>query len=172
MKIAPLFYLLLITCLHLSPESSAQPKKKKPVKAVSGDDSNIVFTKVEHNIHFPGGANAWFKFANDNLDFAAILKSQPANPAVFKDSVVVQFIVDKDGLLSDFNFLKGNSAMVKAVFRLLKESPIWEPEEQCGRKVKAYKIMRVDVSIDTHNNVYKVEHFKNSYDYFNSSLYR
>lgn len=54
--------------------------------------------------------------------------------------VVVQFIVDQKGTLSDIKALTAHGyGMEQEVIRVLKKSPKWLPAQVNGRKVKAYR---------------------------------
>jgi len=62
--------------------------------------------------------------------------------------VVVQFIVDKEGRISDMKALTNHGfGMEQEVIRVLKRSPRWLPAIQDGRKVKAYRKQPITFSI-------------------------
>jgi len=52
---------------------------------------------------------------------------------------VVQFIVDKNGVLSDIAAISGPELLQAAAVEVIKESPRWKPAIQDGRVVKSYK---------------------------------
>ena len=54
-------------------------------------------------------------------------------------TVVVQFIVDKNGMLSDIQAISGPAQLQNAAVDIIKQSPKWIPAVQFGRKVKSYK---------------------------------
>lgn len=166
MKNFILIYLILIFCLHLSIDGSAQSKKQKAKNDSIKEDDNVIYTKTERHSSFPGDADAWFEFANKNFDYAAVLQQIPGDFSQFKDSIIVKFIVGRTGELSDFTIEKGNPMLKEPVIKLLKSSPKWLPEEQGGRYVKAYRRLRIDVLIEKNKNIKKVEHLEDSYNYF------
>jgi len=93
--------------------------------------------KVEFEAEFRGGLDGWrnFLLANMNPD-APVKNHAPAG----NYNVVVQFIVDKDGTISDIKPLTNYGyGMEREVVRILKLSPKWEPAQQNGRMVKAYR---------------------------------
>jgi protein TonB len=54
--------------------------------------------------------------------------------------VVIQFIIDKEGKISNITALtKHGFGMEEEVIRLLKKAPNWKPAIQDGRFVKAYR---------------------------------
>jgi protein TonB len=54
-------------------------------------------------------------------------------------TVVVQFIVDKDGTISNISAVSGPELLQEAATEVIKKSPNWTPASQNGRKVKSYK---------------------------------
>jgi TonB family protein len=95
---------------------------------------NTVATKVEIESYFPGGPHAWLQFLNDHLTYP--------NKAVRKKiegTVLLQFIVDKEGNVSDLKALSGDPILQEAALKAMKDSPRWKPAIQNGRIVKSYK---------------------------------
>lgn len=103
------------------------------------DDTNYdqTFTKVEVEAEFPGGAGAWKNYLQRNLNASApIDNGAPAG----QYTVTVQFIVDKEGNISDVKALTNHGfGMEEEAVRAIKRGPKWTPAEQNGRKVKAYR---------------------------------
>jgi protein TonB len=63
--------------------------------------------------------------------------------------VVVRFIVNKDGEISDISAETNlGHGMEQEVIRLIKTSPKWIPASQYGRKVNAYRRQPVTFQID------------------------
>jgi periplasmic protein TonB len=61
------------------------------------------------------------------------------NASTGRYSVVIQFVVDKEGNVSDIKALTNHGhGMEEEAIRVLKKSPQWEPAIQNGHKVKAY----------------------------------
>ena len=52
---------------------------------------------------------------------------------------MVQFIVDKEGSLSDIKAISGPKELQEESIRVVKESGKWIPAVQNGKKVRAYK---------------------------------
>jgi protein TonB len=92
------------------------------------------FTKVDIESEFPGGVEGWRQFLTQHLKYP--------NKAVRKEiqgDVVVQFIVQKDGTLSDIHAISGPDLLRESAENVLKQSPPWKPAMQNGRYVKSYK---------------------------------
>ena len=55
-------------------------------------------------------------------------------------TVVIQFIVEKDGSVSDVRALTNHAfGMEEEAVRVIKKEPYWVPAVQNGRQVKAYR---------------------------------
>jgi len=51
----------------------------------------------------------------------------------------VQFIVDKQGVVSDVEAISGPNELREEAVRVIKKSGQWTPAVQNGRQVKSYK---------------------------------
>ena len=100
-------------------------------------DSAKVFEKVEVEASFKGGVSAWHRFLLTNLN-ASIPLDNGAPEGRF--TVLIQFIVDKQGEISNFKALtKYGYGMEDEAIRVIKESGKWTPAEHGGKKVIAYR---------------------------------
>jgi protein TonB len=105
-------------------------------KQQDDDNGGRPFTKVEIDASFPGGPAAWQHFLGRNL--------RAPDDAVsngISGKVVVQFIVDKDGNVSDVVAISGpeQGGLREEAVRVIKKSGKWTPAVQNGRYVKAYR---------------------------------
>ena len=103
------------------------------------DETNYdqTFTKVEVEADFPGGMGAWRKYLERNL--SADVASSGGAPAG-SYTVVVQFIVDKEGNVSDVKAQSSHGyGLEEEAVRVVKKSGKWKPAIQNGREVKAYR---------------------------------
>ena len=100
------------------------------------EDYDKTFTKVEIESEFPGGAAAWLRYMNKNLRYP----DDAVNNEI-QGTVVVQFIVDKEGNVSDVQAISGpeNGGLRDEAVRVIKKSGKWTPAVQNGRQVKSYK---------------------------------
>ena len=121
--------ILLLVTLAISGSSIAQQKV-----AIDKLDSLQVFAKVEIESEFPGGIESWRNFLIDNLKYPG--KARRKN---IQGTVVVQFIVNKDGSLTDYEAISGPPELRNAAVNVIKKSPKWIPAQQSGKKVKSYK---------------------------------
>ncbi|HTS45108.1 MAG TPA: energy transducer TonB [Puia sp.] len=98
------------------------------------EDYDKTFTKVEIESDYPGGAAAWMRYLSKNLHYP----DDAVNNEIQGD-VIVQFIVDKEGNVSDVEAISGPSELRDEAVRVIKRSGQWTPAIQNGRKVKSYK---------------------------------
>ena len=105
----------------------------------------INFVKVEVEASFPGGETEWKAFLGSLLNPDVPIKRKAP---VGKYNVVVQFIVDKDGGVTNIKALTAHGyGMEEEVIRVISQSPRWSPAEQGGRKVKAYRKQPITFSV-------------------------
>lgn len=109
---------------------------KGVVEAPKKDDEDWdkTFTKVEIESEYPGGAAAWQRYLNRNLRYP-----QEAIDNEIQGAVVVQFIVDKEGNVSDVEAISGPNELRSEAIRVIRKSGKWTPAVQNGRQVKSYK---------------------------------
>lgn len=99
----------------------------------------LVFTRVEEPAAFPGGIQEWVNYLNQNLTYPV-----DAHRMGIQGRVFVQFIVEKDGSLSDIKVVKGIGAGCdEETVRVLKEGPNWNPGMQRGQPVRQKMIQNV-----------------------------
>jgi protein TonB len=99
-------------------------------------DYNQTFTKVEIESQYPGGAAAWLRYLNKNFRYP-----EQALAGEIQGTVTVQFIVDKDGNVSDVEAVSGpeEGGLREEAMRVIRQSGKWIPAIQNGRQVKSYK---------------------------------
>jgi protein TonB len=100
------------------------------------EDYDKTFTKVEIESEYPGGPAAWLRYLNKNFRYP----DDAVNNEI-QGTVVVQFIVDKEGNVSDVNAISGpeSGGLREEAVRVIKKSGKWTPAVQNGRQVKSYK---------------------------------
>ncbi|OQP51099.1 energy transducer TonB [Niastella yeongjuensis] len=105
---------------------------EKPQKADEEDDG--IRLKVEIESEYPGGVAAWQRFLKKNLNYPQIAIDNEVQGAV-----VVQFIVDKEGNVSDVQAVSGPEELRAEAVRVIRKSGKWTPAIQNGHRVKSYK---------------------------------
>ncbi|MEO6136247.1 MAG: energy transducer TonB [Ginsengibacter sp.] len=99
------------------------------------ENKDSVFMTVEIDATFPGGPAAWHKFVSN-----AIMKEMDEFAENDFGTCNVQFIVDKDGNVSDVHALdmKG-SKLAEIAVNSIRKGPRWNAAMQNGKKVNAYR---------------------------------
>lgn len=94
------------------------------------------FTRVEIDASFPGGVTQWARFLNKNLRYPEEALNQGIG-----GTVMVQFVVDLDGNVSDVKAISGpeTGGLREEAERVIRKSGKWVPAVQNGRHVKAYR---------------------------------
>ena len=104
-----------------------------------------IFTYVEQMPEFPGGQTELMKFLNKNLRYPPAARENG-----IEGRVVVQFVVDETGNISDLQVLRdiGGGCAEEAV-RVVKQMPNWKPGKQNGNPVKVYYKLPVTFKLGT-----------------------
>ncbi len=99
----------------------------------ANDQYDKVFTEAQIEAKFPGGQGAWARYLQQNLNSDVALKAHAPNG---KYTVVVSFLVDKEGNITDVKALNdpGYGTAQEAV-RVIKAGPRWMPAVQDGKNV-------------------------------------
>lgn len=104
-----------------------------------------VFRKVEIEASFSGGDRAWRSYLERNLN-ASVPVDNKAPEGNY--TVVVQFIVDKEGTISDIKPLTNHGyGMEQEVIKVISKGPKWTPAIQDGKAVKAYRRQPVTFAV-------------------------
>jgi protein TonB len=108
-----------------------------PVEKKEAEDK--IFTKVEIEATFPGGAGAWTKYVQ-----RAIEAEQDEFTETDYGTCIVKFIVDKSGKVSEVEAttMKG-SKLAEVATNTIRKGPNWTPAQQNGRYVNAYRLQPV-----------------------------
>jgi protein TonB len=116
------------------------------VEAPKEDDSDKVFQKVEIDAEFPGGTSGWTRYVTREIE----RNIDDLQDDGRSGTVVILFIVDKEGAVSEVralpcneagvgNCLPPNSKLAEIAVNAIRKGPKWKPAIQNGRQVKAYR---------------------------------
>lgn len=110
---------------------------KQIVEEKKEEDENKIFDKVEIEASFPGGDTKWRQYLERNAN-GQVATDNGAPEGTY--TVVVQFVVDKEGNISDVKALTNHGyGMEQEAVRVIQKGPKWTPAVQNGRQVKAYR---------------------------------
>ena len=101
----------------------------EPVKPK--EEENKVFDVVEQMPSFPGGNAALLNYLGQNIKYPVIAEENG-----IQGRVIVQFVVGKDGHISDVRVAKSvDPSLDKEAVRVVKGMPRWIPGKQNGQAV-------------------------------------
>lgn len=110
---------------------------------VEEEVADEIFTVVEEMAEFKGGAGAFAKYLQSNVVYPHQARRMGVEGKVF-----VQFIVGKDGSLSDIKVLKGLGAGCdEEAIRVMKKSPPWNAAKQRGRPVRLRMVIPLNFTL-------------------------
>lgn len=126
---------------------------KKDVKVVASAPQTVVsddqtFSVVEQMPEYPGGMRAGLEFMARNLRY--LTKAREAGK---QGRVIVQFVVRKDGSLSDFKVLRPVDPWLDAeAIRVISTMPKWKPGMQEGKPVSVKFTLPVTFMLEGTNH--------------------
>lgn len=140
--VLPAFALLVAGNISCSQDASqTEDAKEEVVAPVSSEakeapaDSTVkeeVFMVAEQMPEFPGGMKELLKFLQDNLKYP-----ENAMKNNVQGRVIVQFVVEKDGTLTEFKVARSVDPDLDAeALRVLQTMPKWKPGMQRGKIVR------------------------------------
>lgn len=102
-------------------------------------EDNSIYTAVQVKADFPGGMGKFYEFVRKNY-------KTPEEEGL-NGKVLVQFVVEKDGTLTDIKVLRdlGHGTGAEAI-RVLKKVPKWKPAIQNGRAVRSLFSLPISIS--------------------------
>lgn len=99
---------------------------------------------VEQQAEFPGGVTELMKYLRDNLKYPEIAKE-----GTIQGRVVLRFVVEKDGSVSNISILKSvHELLDKEAIRVTKGMKNWSPGKQGGRSVRSYFTLPVNFKLE------------------------
>ena len=129
------------------PKEKAEVKQKKveiqqPEKVVERVKSSVKFTApvikkevfevVEQMPSFPGGDKALLEYLSNNIKYPVVAQENGV-----QGRVVVSFVVEKDGSITDVKVVRSvDPSLDKEAARVVKSMPRWIPGKQNGSAVR------------------------------------
>ncbi|MGZ3764948.1 MAG: energy transducer TonB [Mucilaginibacter sp.] len=141
--------LILIPALILIASATVKAQETEPKTPRASDvvvlkvDSNAIFTAVENAPEYKGGMQAFYKYLQQSIHY-------PANAVKnrVQGKVLITFIVEKDGSLSNVKVARGVADDIDAeAIRVIKASPNWNPGTQNGRPVRVVYTVPINFSL-------------------------
>lgn len=101
--------------------------------AAEEEKEEEIFTVVEDEPEFPGGDDALYEFIGKNIVYP-----RAARDAQIEGTVVVEFVVEPNGKLSNVKAIrKVAPSLDEEAVRVVKMLPAWKPGKQRGKAVRS-----------------------------------
>ncbi|HTQ66647.1 MAG TPA: M56 family metallopeptidase [Puia sp.] len=108
------------------------------------ESTEKIYSKVEVESDFPGGPEAWRNFIYKTLHYP----DDAINKEIQGD-VLVQFVIDKKGNVSDVKAISGPKELRAESVRVIEQSSgKWIPAMEGGQKVAAYKLQPIKYRLE------------------------
>ena len=136
--------LILLVIVDAPAKASAQDKKGKTTqtrKDTTTDDK--VYEVCEQMPIFEGGDAALMKYLTDSVKYPEMAKKHGV-----QGRVVIGFIVEKDGSLTDVKVLRHvDIALDAEALRVVKGMPKWIPGRQNGKRVRVRYLLPIHICL-------------------------
>ncbi|MBP7102027.1 MAG: energy transducer TonB [Bacteroidales bacterium] len=104
---------------------------------------DIPFRVVEVNPEFPGGDDALMSYLKKNIVYP-----KTAIDAGIQGTVMVQFVVERDGSITNVDIYRGKGQILNVeAIRVVKSMPKWNPGQQRGKNVRVIFIIPIDFQL-------------------------
>lgn len=103
------------------------------------EEVDEIFTIVEESAAPKGGMAAFYKYVNDKMKYPAQARRMGIEGRVF-----VEFVIGKDGSISEVRAVKGIGAGCdEEAVRVIQAAPSWTPGKQRGKPVKQRMVLPI-----------------------------
>jgi periplasmic protein TonB len=110
-----------------------------PVVEEEKEDPNTIFTVVEETAAPIGGMSAFYEYVGKKIKYPAQARRMNIEGRVF-----VEFVIEKDGSITDVKSIKGIGAGCdEEAERILKSAPKWKPGKQRGKPVRQKMVLPI-----------------------------
>jgi periplasmic protein TonB len=130
-------YLILIGLLLSANVAFAQKTDTNKVVITTATADDVVYTSVETLPEFPGGIQQFVGFLSSNIHYPVAARKKG-----IQGRVIITFIIEKDGSLSNIKVARGiGGGCDEEALRVMNLSPKWKPGMQNGQAVRvAYSV--------------------------------
>lgn len=103
-----------------------------PVVETKEVEEDVIVVHAEVMPEFPGGTSALMKYLSTHIKYPAVSQEIGAY-----GRVIVQFVVDRDGTITDPVVVRGVEVHLdKEAIRVISSMPKWKPGMQNGKRVR------------------------------------
>lgn len=134
----------IITLVAVIAILSANAQKSDSLKKLAADTT--IFTTAEMQPEFPGGNDNFLKFIGKNIRYPS-----DARRVNKQGKVIVQFIIEKDGSVTNVKVLRPLFPSIDSeAIRVVSSSAKWKPGMQKGQGVRVSYVVPITFNIDNH----------------------
>jgi TonB family protein len=113
-------------------KNTEEPKADENQNAMNTPEEETTFLVVEEMPQFPGGEQAMFQYIGKQLEYPEEAKRKGVEGRVF-----IEFIVEKDGSITNVHVMKGiGHGCDAAAKEVIENMPDWIPGKQRGKAVR------------------------------------
>ena len=106
-------------------------------------EEKVIFTVVEQEASFPGGIQKLNEYLATSIKYP-----QQAKETGTKGRVMLTFVVERDGSITDIKILRDiGSGCGEEAKRVVKEMPKWQPAKQRGKAVRQQFVLPVSFNL-------------------------
>ena len=126
------------------PPEQSKAQEKPAEAAPEVQEETQIFKVVEVMPEYPGGLDEMYKYIGENIIYPDSAKLNKISGRVF-----INFVVEKDGEVTNVNCLRGIGAGCdKEAIRVISEMPNWEPGKQRGEAVRVEYNLPIKFNLD------------------------
>lgn len=108
------------------------------------EEDNAVYTFVEVPPSFPGGVDSLKLYLEINAKYPEIYRRYQ-----YKEMLIVNFVIEKDGSISNIKLLQGGfKEFEKTAIELVENMPRWNPAMQNGKPMRYYMTLPINFCPD------------------------
>ena len=102
------------------------------------ENENSILETVDIESVYPGGLKAWKRFLIKTFRYPA-----EAEANLIKGTVLIRFVVDKEGNVSEITALSGPEELRAEAIRVIGKSGKWSPAIHKNKQVNSYKYQQI-----------------------------
>lgn len=127
-----LFFQLQSDSLKYDELVNWNPNEESEIVPTTNDNEVKDIDRVDEKPSFPGGESAMKSYLNSNVNYPVVAQENGV-----QGRVIVQFIIEKDGSISDVKVASGvDLSLDKEAIRVVKAMPKWNPGKLKGIAVR------------------------------------
>jgi periplasmic protein TonB len=132
--------------INMDVETTTETKVEIPIAPVieeEKEDPNQIFLVVEESAAPIGGMPAFYDYVGKKLKYPAQARRMGIEGKVF-----VEFVIEKDGSITDVKAIKGIGAGCdEEAVRVVESAPKWKPGKQRGKPVRQRMVLPINFKL-------------------------